>query len=197
MAKVVTIGYTWPSAGQFTSTNMNNSVNEATFAATAVDDTTMTLVTIGGHGRLRVKDGGITTGKLASDAVTPTKIDRDAGEFFLDDVTASTTKLTPYTETISSSTMALDLDNGNFQIITFDTNTTTVSALDNLESGKQFTILIVHSGAVSIADTAWDSTWKWQGGVAPSSTGTDGAVDIISGVTDGTNAYVTYIKNFS
>ena len=67
-----------------------------------------------------------------------------------------------------------------------------------MESGQQFTFVIVNSGGNTIGSGAtWDSTWKFQGGDQPSGTSAAGSVDIISGVTDGTNAYITMVKNFS
>jgi len=189
---VLTTGYTWPSAGQVTSTLLNNMVNNAAFASGAVDN-----VTIGLSGsKLSLKDDAVTNGKIADDAVGPEHI--GSGEFTFDSAVATTSQLLPYELAQDSSTMTLDLGNGNFQIVTMSVEVDTVNALANMATGKQFTFVMKANGSTGFAsDATWDSTWKWQGGVVPASTMTNGAVDIISGVTDGTNAYVTLIKNFA
>lgn len=192
---ILNIGYTWPSSGQFTSTNMNNSVNNATFAAGAVDDSSVAL---NGDGAISVKDLGVTTGKIAASAVTPTKIDA-TGSYTVADITANTSRLVPFAVAQGTSTMTLNMNDGNFFIVTLSSDVTTVSALANMVTGKQFTILLKNgvNGGTGFAVSGWDSTWKWQGGTTPAVTASDTGIDIISGITDGTNAYVTMIKNFS
>ena len=191
---ILTKGTTFPSAGQVTSTMLNNIVDNAAFAAGAVDDSTIQLAS----GKVALKDAGVTVNKIADTSITPAKIKYLSELWVFADVTTTKSRLVPGTVAQSTTTMALDLANGNFQIVTLSEDVDTVSALGNLATGKQFTFLFKASGAKSITSAAsWDSTWKFQGGVTPATTGTDGAYDVVSGFCDDTNAYVTMIKNFS
>ena len=192
---VLNTGYTWPTSGTWVSTNANNAVNNATFASGAYDNSTITL---NGSGAMQVKDLGVTTGKIANSAVTPAKLDA-TGAYTMDDITANKARLVPFAVAQSTSTMTLNLNDGNFFVVTLTADVTTVAALANMVNGKQFTIIVKNStnGGTGFAISGWASTWKWQGGTAPSLTASDTGIDIISGVTDGTNAYVTMIKNFA
>ena len=65
---VITTGQTFASGDQVTSTKLNDIANQATFtsAADTTDDSTLTIV----GGKLKVKDNGIGSTQLASDALT-------------------------------------------------------------------------------------------------------------------------------
>jgi len=172
---------------------LNNLVDNATFAADAVDNSTIIL----SGGKLAINTDGLSASNIATDAVTPDAVDRDGGEYFLDDVTAKTTKLTPYSANVSGA-VTIDLDNGNFQILTLDDNITAIAGMSNQEAGKAFTILFKPVGDdFTIATGSWASTWIWMGGDEPSGSATDGTIDIVSGVTDGSFCYVTMLKGFA
>jgi hypothetical protein len=190
---VLSKGKTFADLEHITTAKVHELVDLATFDD-PVDGTSLALES--STGKLKVKDDGISAAKIATDAVTPDAIDQDGGEYLMDDITAVTAKLTPHTETVNGA-VTIDLDNGNFQILTIDADVTSVAALSNQEAGKQFTIVIKADGAFGIESGEWDTNWKWFGGDAPGTTATDGAVDILSGVTDGTNAYVTLLKGFA
>jgi hypothetical protein len=191
---VLTTGYTWPTSGQFTGAKVNQSVNDATFSSGAYDNSSVNL---DGNGKLQVKDGGIAAQKLASSSVTPAKIAKTGNQFEFEDVTTTKATVTPVDIAQSTSTMSLDLDDGNIFDVTLTANVTTVSAVANMVDGKSFIIFIRPSGATR-SITGWDSTWKFVGGFTPTITGTAGSIDVISGITDGTNMYVfSCLKNFS
>ncbi len=184
---------TFTPTDQVTSTKLHDLVDLATFHNDAVDGLTIEIAS----NKLAVKNVGITTAKIADDAVTPAKLDDDnESEFVMAKVAATAHRSVAHVDSHSSGDLTIDLDDGNFQIITLNGNVGTVQAVANQASGKHFTILIKPDGG-DYSITSWDSTWKWFGGTAPTITGTDGSVDIISGVSDGTNVYVSMLKNFA
>jgi hypothetical protein len=67
---VLTTGHTFADGQQVTSDRLNNIANAATFASAAVDGTTTQL----SSGAIIVKDLGISTGKIASSAITTVKL---------------------------------------------------------------------------------------------------------------------------
>jgi hypothetical protein len=193
---ILSKGKTFTGTEQVTSTKLHNLVDAATFD----DPADGTTVEVKGTGKLGVVDGGINTAQLADDCITPDKLDGLTGEFGFTALSSITARLIAYAPAaITSSTLSLDLDNGNAQIITLDEPggaITTVDALANMTAGEQFTIILKPINRTH-SITGWHSTWKWFGGSAPAITGTAGSVDIISGISDGTNAYVTMLKGFA
>ena len=77
---VLSKGTTFATGDQVTAGKLNNLADNATFASGAVDDTTTQL----SSGAIIVKDGGVSTAKLADDAATPAKVS------FVDDSLATT-----------------------------------------------------------------------------------------------------------
>lgn len=77
---VLSKGTTFATGDQVTAGKLNNLADNATFASGAVDNTTTQL----SSGAIIVKDGGVSTAKLANDAATPAKVS------FVDDSLAST-----------------------------------------------------------------------------------------------------------
>jgi hypothetical protein len=80
---VLTTGNTYANNDQVTAANLNAAVNNAAFTSSAVDGTTTQL----SGDAIIVRDGGITSAKLASSAVTAGKI--GAGAIVNADVSAS------------------------------------------------------------------------------------------------------------
>jgi hypothetical protein len=71
---VLTTGNTYSTADQVTASNLNSTVNDATFQSAAVDNTSTQL----SGGAIIVKDEGITQDKIATSAVTTAKLATDS-----------------------------------------------------------------------------------------------------------------------
>jgi hypothetical protein len=191
----LTKGYTFGATEQVTSTKLHNLVDSASLNTAAADGSTLQVVSMSGTNKMKIKDSGVGTTQLADNSVTGEKVD-STDSFNFNAVQATTCGLDAYSFTTDSSTLAPNLALGNFQILTIDRNVTSVSALANMSAGKQFTF-IIKNGNFNV--TGWDTTWKWFGDAEPDVTAVSAgtATDILSGVTDGTNAYVTLLKNFA
>jgi len=189
-------GKTWGPTDQQVTSDFHDLVDEATFTSSAVDGSS-TALTTDAIPAISVKDLGITTAKIADDAVTPAKVDEDNDtQFVMKKIKGTVTQLEPYTANVSGA-VSIDLDNGSFQVLTITGNVTSVAALSNGSSGQQFTIAFVDDGnAYTFADS-WDSSWKWFGGASSVTTQTASAIDIVSGVMVGSSPCVTMLKNFS
>jgi len=71
---ILSKGITFATGDQVTATKLNNLVDSATFASGAVDDVSVGL----SGGALYVKDLGVTTARIAANAVTPAKLSSGA-----------------------------------------------------------------------------------------------------------------------
>jgi hypothetical protein len=75
---ILSKGQTFANADSITSTKLNNLVDAATFVAGSSGTTDNASLEVNGSGRLQVKDLGVTSAKLSTDAVTTGKILDDA-----------------------------------------------------------------------------------------------------------------------
>ena len=71
-----------------------------------------------------------------------------------------------------------------------------MAAPTNLKDGATY-ILRVIQDATGTRTITWNSVFKWPGGTAPTLSTGNGAIDIITFVSDGTNLYGTAQLNFS
>lgn len=102
----------------------------------------------------------------------------------------------PFHDNLSGSTNFVpDWDNSGNQILSLSGNTNISGGTATIKNGSTYSLLIkqTNGGGHSIT---WDSTYKWVDGAAPTLTGTDGSVDIITFISDGTNLYGLIAKNF-
>jgi hypothetical protein len=90
-----------------------------------------------------------------------------------------------------SSDMAL----GNVKTVTLAGNRT-LDNPTNLKAGATY-LWIIKQDVTGSRTLAYGTAFKWAGGTAPTLTTTANAVDIISGVSDGTNIYVNIAQDFS
>lgn len=90
-----------------------------------------------------------------------------------------------------AATIATDASTGNVFKVTLGGNRT-LGAPSNLSAGATYIWRVTQDGTGS-RTLAYNAVFKWPGGTAPTLTTTAGALDIISGVSDGTNVYCTSI----
>jgi len=98
--------------------------------------------------------------------------------------TMTTPTFTNYAETyatasISTNTLALNLDNGNHFSIALNANITTFT-VSNIPTGKAVTVTMIFTADGTIRTITWPASVKWPAATAPTMTGTNGKVDIIT-----------------
>lgn len=91
------------------------------------------------------------------------------------------------------SSISWDLDNNQVAVVTLDQNST-LSNPTNKRSGATY-VLIVKQPAGANYTLAFSSDYKFAGATAPTITATNGAVDILTFITDGTNMYGGFIQD--
>jgi hypothetical protein len=179
---ILSKGETFGATDTVTSTRLHDLVENATFAAGAKDGVTIDIDT---NGALFVKS--ISSGQLASDCVTPDKIDSlNSGVFAFKNASAQV----HYSNQIAAThnvagALTIDGSNGNFQFINVSANITSVAAITNANqlAGAHFTFLLKYSGSISGPGTGdWNSAWLFPSTYSGSLTMTNGTFDLISGV---------------
>ena len=97
---------------------------------------------------------------------------------------------------ITSTAASIAWDAADIQVATHTaTEDTTLANPTNLVAGTTY-IFIWTQHASAPKTLAFGSAFKWSG-AAPTVTATNGAVDIFSFITDGTNVYGTFVGDFS
>lgn len=99
------------------------------------------------------------------------------------------------TSLTDAATIATDCSLGNVFTVTLGGNRT-LGAPSNLSAGATYVWRFTQDGTGS-RTLAYNAVFKFPGGTAPTLTTTAGAVDIISGVTNGTNVYCSFLPNLS
>jgi len=94
-----------------------------------------------------------------------------------------------------AATISTDASLGNVFTVTLGGNRT-LGAPTNLVAGATYIWRITQDGSGS-RTLAYNAVFKWPSGAAPTLTTTAGAIDIISGLSNGTNVYCTFIGNLS
>lgn len=72
----------------------------------------------------------------------------------------------------------------------------TFTAPVNQQAGATY-IWVIKQLAAGVAEPVWGATFKWAGGIPPILTKTLNAVDIITGISDGTNIYCSALYDYS
>lgn len=91
-------------------------------------------------------------------------------------------------------TVAIDASLGNSFTLTLTATGHAMGAPSNLAAGATFIFKVKQAGAGGYTLT-WNSAFKWPGGTAPVMTATANAMDVISGTTDGTSIYCSFIQD--
>jgi hypothetical protein len=179
---ILSKGKTFTATETVTSGKLHDLVDLAEFAAGAKDGVTIDIDT---NGALYVKE--IDTSQLASDCVTPDKIDLlNSGVFAFKNASAQV----HYSNQIAAThnvagALTINGANGNFQFINVSANITSVAAITNANqlAGAHFTFLLKYSGSISGPGTGdWNSAWLFPSTYNGSLTMTNGTFDLISGV---------------
>ena len=105
---VLTTGNTYSTADQVTASNLNSSVNDATFQSAAVDNTSTQL----SGGAIIVKDEGITQDKIAPDAVGTDELANDVVINTSGSITSSSVSVADGSESVPSITNTGDTNTG-------------------------------------------------------------------------------------
>lgn len=103
-----------------------------------------------------------------------------------------------YSETntlADAATIATDCDDGNVHEVTLGGNRT-LGAPTNLKDGATY-IWIISQDGTAPRTLAYNAVFKFPGGVAPILSTGNNEIDILTGVSDGTNIYCTMQKDFS
>ena len=101
---------------------------------------------------------------------------------------ASLNTLTP------GASISWNLDDGQVSVVTLDQNST-LSNPTNKQAGATY-VLIVKQPAGANYTLAFSSDYKFAGGADPTITPTNGAIDVITFLSDGTNMLGGYIQDF-
>jgi hypothetical protein len=94
-----------------------------------------------------------------------------------------------------AATIATDCDLGNIHTVTLGGNRT-LGNPSNKKAGATYTWIIINDPTTP-RTLAFNAVFKWAGGSAPTITQAVNAVDIITGVSDGTNIYCAINQNFA
>jgi hypothetical protein len=97
--------------------------------------------------------------------------------------------------TISANLVAWDASSIQVATLSVDVNAT-LSNPTNLVAGETFVVKVTQAGGGGHT-LAYGTVYKWAGGTAPVLSTANGAIDILSFVTDGTNMYGAFQQNFS
>lgn len=93
-----------------------------------------------------------------------------------------------------AASIATDCNDGNTHTVTLDQDST-LAAPSNLKAGATYLWTITQDS--SVRTLAFASVFKFPGGTAPTMSVGSGAIDVISGISDGTNIYATFQQDFS
>ena len=95
----------------------------------------------------------------------------------------------------AGASIAWDLDDNQVATVTLDQNSTLANPT-NKQAGATY-VVIVKQPAGNNYTLGFGTDYKFSNGVAPTMTATNGAVDIFTFITDGTNMYGAAIQDLS
>ena len=93
-----------------------------------------------------------------------------------------------------AATIATDCSTGNVFTMTLITTGRTMGAPTNLAAGATY-IWRIKQDATGGRTLTWASAFKWPGGTAPTQTSAANALDVISGVSDGTSVFCSFVQD--
>jgi hypothetical protein len=95
----------------------------------------------------------------------------------------------------AGSSISWDLNSNQVATVTLNQNSTLANPT-NQQSGATY-VLFVKQPAGANYTLSFDTAYQWQGGLEPTITATNGATDILTFISDGTNMYGGYLQDFS
>ena len=99
----------------------------------------------------------------------------------------------PASASISSGTLSLNFNNGNYFYVSLNANVTTLS-FSNINSVFQSFVLELTADGTARTIT-WPSSIKWAGGTAPTLTSTNGKKDVFTFLTrDGGTTWLAFVS---
>ena len=102
----------------------------------------------------------------------------------------------PVTLSPSTNSQNIDWDNGNIQVVDFQSAPTGVTfSFSNQKTGGTYTIKIIQGSNLTTVN--WPTSIKWESGVSLIPTSIDNALDLVTMVYDGTDYYASFGKNFT
>lgn len=194
------IGGTTAAAGTFTALTATGAValspadKNVVLSPTGTGVVTINPATAGTINNASIGVSTAAAGRFTT--LTTTSTSTIGGTMTFGGQVAATPKMQAYTETktapsISSNTLTIDLSGSNFFNVSLNANITTFTVSNAAATGTLsiFTIAFTNDGTTR--SITWGSAVKWQGGAAPTMTGTSGKVDTFVFYTfdGGTNIY--------
>jgi hypothetical protein len=111
-----------------------------------------------------------------------------------------TENFTAYSEkknapSISSNTLTIDLSTGNYFVVSLNAAITTLTLSNPPASGKVGNAVLVFVADGTVRAITWPAAVKWAGGVAPTMTGTNTKIDVVTLITyDGGTSYLAFLS---
>jgi hypothetical protein len=126
-----------------------------------------------------------------------------SGDYVWADKVLSRAELKDYAETntapaIAANVLTLDLELGNVFSVALNAAITTLTISNPPASGKAGSFSVLFTADGTVRAITWPASVKWSNGAAPTMTGTNGKVDIVSMLTvdGGTTWYANILQNF-
>lgn len=95
----------------------------------------------------------------------------------------------------AGASISWDLDTNQVATVTLDQNST-LSNPTNQQAGATY-VLIVKQPAGNNYTLSFDTSYLFSGGSAPTITASNGAIDVLTFISDGTNMYGGFLQDFS
>jgi len=131
----------------------------------------------------------INTANIDSTGITNTGSTSTAGVTSSDNIIVNAQAYSATNTLSDGANIAVDCDNANVFTVTLAGNRT-LDNPTNLKNGATY-LFVIKQDATGGREITFDTVYKFEGGTATTLSTDANAVDIIGGVSDGTNVYIT------